>query len=127
MFFSILEREKRRDQVSFRAVLQEILRETGRLEASFSSKLVATISDNCPVWDRYVLESHDLRAPTWSRDYERRLQRFVDLYLSIQSWSSRVIQEDGFFEWRSRFDRLFPQFRHFSDIKKLDLLQWQSR
>ena len=127
MFFSILEREKRGDKVSFRTVLLEILRETGRLEASFSSKLVATISDNCPVWDRYVLDNLGLRAPFWSPDSERRLQRCVELYSNIQSWSSRVIQQDGFWEWRSRFDRLFPHFWHFSDIKKLDLLLWQSR
>ena len=127
MFFSILEREKRGDKVSFRTVLQEILRETGRLEASFSSQIVATISDNCPVWDRYVLDNLGLRAPFWSPDSERRLQRCVELYSNIQSWSSRVIQQDGFWEWRSRFDRLFPHFWHFSDIKKLDLLLWQSR
>ena len=51
LFFSILEREKRSNAVAFRWVLEEIFRESGRLEASFSSKLVATIDANSPVWD----------------------------------------------------------------------------
>ena len=35
LFFSILEREKRRSAVAFGPVLEEILRKTGRVEASF--------------------------------------------------------------------------------------------
>ena len=127
LFFSILEREKRSNAVAFRWVLEEIFRESGRLEASFSSKLVATIDANSPVWDQHVLGNLGLKAPSWSRDTERRLQRCVELYSSIRSWSSRAIQLDGFGEWRSRFDCQFPRFRHFTDIKKLDLLLWQSR
>lgn len=126
-FFSILERDKRSNAVAFRSVLEEILRETGRLEASFGSKLVATIDANLPVWDQHVLGNLGLKAPSWSRDTERRLQRCVELYSSIWSWSSRAIQLDGFGEWRSRFDCRFPRFRHFTDIKKLDLLLWQAR
>ena len=127
LFFSILGREKSGDTVSFGAVLEEILRKTGRLEASFSSKLVATIDANLPVWDRYVLHNLGLKAPSPSHDTEHRLHSCIELYSSIQSWSSRAIQPDGFGEWRSRFDCRFPQFRHFTDIKKLDLLLWQSR
>jgi len=126
-FFSILERDKRGGAPSFRAVLEEILRETGRLEASFSSKLVATIDDNLPVWDRHVLDNLGLKAPPSRLDSERRLQRCVELYSSIRSWSSRAIRQDGFGAWRSRFDCQFPRFRHFTDIKKLDLFLWQSR
>ena len=127
VFFSILEREKRSDAVSFRIVLEEILRKTGRLEASFGSKLIATINANLPVWDQHVLDNLGLKAPSWSRDTEWRLNCCVELYSSIQAWSSRVIQHDGFWEWRRRFDGAFPQFRHFMDIKKLDLFLWQSR
>ena len=127
MFFSILEREKRSDTVSFRTVLEEMLRKTKWIEASFSSKLVATVNANLPVWDQHVLDNLGLKAPSSNRDNEWRLHRCVELYSSIQTWSSRAIQQDGFREWRSRFDGLLPRFRHFTDIKKLDLFLWQSR
>ena len=127
VFFSILEREKHSDTVSFRIILEEILRKTGRLEASFGSKLIATINANLPVWDQHVLDNLGLKAPSRSRDTEWRLNCCVELYASIQAWSSRVIQQDEFWEWRRLFDGAFPRFRHFTDIKKLDLFLWQSR
>ena len=127
MFFSILEREKCRDTISFRTVLEEIVRRTGRLEASFGSKLVATINANLPVWDRHVLDNLGLRAPASIRDREWRMRRCVEVYSNIQTWSSQVIQQDSFGEWRQRFDGILPRFRHFTDAKKLDLFLWQSR
>ena len=108
-------------------VLVEIRCETGQLEASFGSKLVATINANLPVWDQHVLDNLGLKEPSRNRDTESRLRRCVELYLSIQTWSSRVIRQDSFGEWRQRFDGLLPQFKHFTDIKKLDLFLWQSR
>ena len=49
VFFSILEREKHSDTVSFRIILEEIFRKTGRLEASFGSKLNCCVDrdDQC--------------------------------------------------------------------------------
>lgn len=126
MFFSILEREKRSDTISFRIVLQEILGETGRVESSFSSKLVATIDANLPVWDQHVLDNLGLKAPAGG-DPQRRLCGCVELYSKIQTWSSQVIQQDCFGKWKRRFDGAFPRFRHFTDAKKLDLFLWQSR
>ena len=49
-FFSILEREKNNPASSFREALAEIHGRTGRVEASFSSKLVATVDADRPVW-----------------------------------------------------------------------------
>ena len=127
VFFCILEREKRNDGLSFREVVEDIHRETGRVEASFSSKLVATIDKGLPVWDKHVLDNLGLRPPYSGMDPRRRLDRCVELYSRIQSWASNEIRQSGFAEWQRRFDRAFPSFRHFTDVKKLDLFLWQSR
>ena len=126
-FFSILEREKRNPGLSFRETLDEVHGSTGRVEASFSSKLVASIDANLPVWDRHVLGNLGLRPPYSSMDTRRRLDRCGELYSKIRRWTSKEIRQDSFKEWRRRFDTAFPQFMHFTDIKKLDLLLWQSR
>ena len=126
-FFSILEREKNNPAPSFREALDEIHYRTGRVEASFSSKLVATIDANRPVWDRHVLANLGLRPPYSGMDTRRRLDRCSELYSKIRKWTSAAIRQDSFAEWRRRFDGAFPQFKHFTDIKKLDLFLWQSR
>ena len=76
---------------------------------------------------RLVVDNLGLKEPSRNRNTESRLRRCVELYLSIQTWSSRVIRQDSFGEWRQRFDGLLPRFKHFTDIKKLDLFLWQSR
>ena len=126
-FFSILERDKSNPAPSFREALAEIHGKTGRVEASFSSKLVATIDANRPVWDRHVLDNLGLKPPYSSMDTRRRLDRCSELYSEIRTWTSTAIRQDSFKEWRRCFDDAFPPFKHFTDIKKFDLLLWQSR
>ncbi len=127
LFFSILEREKRRPSPSFRKFLAEIHCRTGWVEASFTSKLVATIDASLPVWDSHVLCNLGLKPPYRSKDARRRLDRCGEVYSKIRRWASNETQQDSFKEWRRRFDTEFPHFTHFTDIKKLDLLLWQSR
>lgn len=56
VYFAYLEKHKRR-KTSFDQVLDHLHAELGRYEPSFSSKLVATLDPEQPVWDRFVLEN----------------------------------------------------------------------
>ena len=127
IFFQILEREKRNKTVSFSNVLNEIYREARhndrqQVEMSFASKLVATINPELPVLDKYVFENLGLKTSS-----NRKLNRVVEIYSEVQTLTSRKIQSNGFETWRNRFDETFPQFTHFTDVKKLDLFLWQKR
>ena len=124
VFFSILQREKRNRTISFRSVLKKMFEETGRVEASFCSKLIATINPKLPVWDTRVLANLGLRNP-YIQDTADRLCCRIEVYSCIKTWSSNAIREACFEEWKKRFDDAFPQFRHFTDMKKLDLFLWQ--
>ena len=128
MFFLILEREKRNRAISFRSVLEEIFDKAGRVrvEASFCSKLIATINPDLPVWDKHVLANVCQTRPS-DKDPMDRLNRCIDVYSCIKTWSEQAIQEECFEKWRRLFDDSFPQFQHFTDIKKLDLFLWQYR
>ena len=126
MFFSILQREKRNRAISFDEVLREVFDETGRVEASFCSKLIATINPNLPVWDQHVLANLGLKTPS-GKDGAQRLDRCLGVYSEIKTQSEKTIQEECFEKWIRLFDSSFPQFQHFTDIKKLDLFMWQYR
>lgn len=56
--------------VSFEEVLQYLYSDLGRVEPSFSSKLVATIDDSKPVWDVHVLNNLGLKQPYYTSKSE---------------------------------------------------------
>jgi hypothetical protein len=47
----------------------------GKLEASFASKLLATIDPNLPVWDKHVLRNTGLKAPSRQGSWETRIEQ----------------------------------------------------
>ena len=49
--------------INFPEALRALRERTGRLEASFASKLVATLDPNKPVIDKFVLSNFNLRLP----------------------------------------------------------------
>jgi hypothetical protein len=63
-YFSLLESSKLKG-IEFPEALVEINRRCGRIEASFASKLVATLEPSKPVIDKFVLEYFELRLPRW--------------------------------------------------------------
>jgi hypothetical protein len=65
-FYGLLEAQKSR-KVDFAQLLHALHQRTGRYEASFASKLLATINPDMPVIDSVVLRNLDLRLPARAR------------------------------------------------------------
>lgn len=126
-YFSLLEREKRNSTVSFREVLGEVYRTKRRVEPSFSSKLVATIRPELPVYDKHVRENLSLAIPRSNEPSEVRVRKFVDVYSRLSTQMAEHVQSHVFQELKGRFDNRFSAYAHFTDVKKLDLLLWQYR
>ncbi len=60
------------------------LKQFGRIEASFASKLIATIDPEKPVIDRYVLKNIGLKMPyAYTKD---RFNRIIKLYDDVVNW-----------------------------------------
>ena len=125
-FFLILEREKSNHRISFREVLEEMWDKTKRVEASFSSKLLATINPGKPVWDANVLGHLGLLAQSKKigrltigkqdiESYRQRIAETVHIHSCIQEKAKATLQCAGFRQWKLR------------RIKKLDLFYWQLR
>jgi hypothetical protein len=123
VYYSLMEEAKTRE-IGFQKVLLELKRRTGRLEASFASKLVATLYPDRPVIDKFVLEHFALSLP---RHYEtgrelkavRVYEILVKKYMEFMSKSiARAICV--------RFVAKYP-WADITDLKKVDLVLWQSR
>jgi PAS domain S-box-containing protein len=110
--------------VSFAVALWTLKRATGRIEASFASKLVATLEPTMPVIDKFVLRNLGLRLPVHKEDdreekiiavYERLRANYVKLVASV---TGRRICE--------KFRRSYGEVG-ITEVKMIDLVLWQMR
>ena len=122
-YFKILEREKHNEAVCFESVLREMRCLTGRVEASFSSKIVATIDPDQPVWDRWALQNLNLNK-VYGRSSDRKyVDRCVDRYAEICKAPKAIVQQGARFrKWSAMLDRHCKEYKGFTEVKKLDLL-----
>ena len=122
-YFELLE-EAKAGGVDFARALRVLRERTGRLEASFASKLVATIDPSLPVVDRFVLENMGLRLPyPYAKDREARIVR---LYEELRGRYDALLRSPTGRLIVSRYDGAFPD-APVSELKKIDLVLWQHR
>jgi hypothetical protein len=123
VYYRLMEHAKI-SEPTFQRILSELRRRTGRLEASFASKLVATLRPDCPVMDSVILKRFGLRRPRQKEaDREAKEVRVYDTlaskYMSFLSQPiARAICE--------RFTARYP-WADVTDLKKVDLVLWQTR
>ncbi len=121
-YFSFME-QKKSTGVSFEDTLKQ-LSKLGRIEMSFSSKLVATIDPTKPVLDEFVLKNLGLSKP---KSYSKnRIEQTIELYNKIEKIYTDFLFTNEGKDLLSEFDRFFPG-TDLTDTKKLDLMLWQSR
>lgn len=122
-YFQFMEQCKNQD-LTFHEVLTHFYDKFGRIEASFSSKLLASINPNMPVWDEFVLQNLQLKRPT---QYEKnRLDKTINLYNQICQWYSQFLDTDEANHMILLFDTMYPEC-NLSKVKKIDLILWQMR
>ena len=124
-FYELLEALKLKGKtVSFAEILDSLFKATGRYEASFASKLLATIKPQMPVIDSVVLRNLRLRLPyAGSKERLNRIQQLHDRLLFC--FSTFLETENGRYLVR-RFRELYG-CSDLTEIKMLDLVLWQTR
>src|SRR4030095_10765360 len=107
-YFGMLEREKTHSDLRFEAVLTATFEATGRVEPSLSSKLLATVRPDAPVYDEYVRVNLGISKPRYYKPAKIRLADARTAYQRIEEFYADALPSDEFGSLRAEFDQSFP-------------------
>lgn len=110
---------------TFAIIIMKLFEKTGNIEASFSSKMLATLNPDKPIWDRYVVQNLGLRLTGKSK--QEQLENAIELYSDIEKWYSNFLGTDDAKECLTVFDVTLPRYTWLSDVKKIDFFLWSIR
>ncbi|MEG2655504.1 MAG: hypothetical protein RSA29_07390 [Clostridium sp.] len=113
-------------EIKFEDTFKYIYKELGRVEASFSSKLVATINPNLPILDSMVLGNIGISMPGAYKDDDYRIEEIIKIYYIVVEWYEEVLKSNKAKDMIKMFDEKYPD-SNISEIKKIDFILWQIR
>lgn len=123
-FYKLLQ-EAKSEPRPFAEVLCALYATTGKVEASFASKLAATVDPGKPVVDSFVLRNLGLRLPRYGAA-NTRIVRIVDLHDRLREIFSDYLSTDMGRYLMARFQESYPKSQ-LTGVKMLDLVLWQTR
>lgn len=121
-YFRLMADCKERSAPSFGEILLRLQQSTGQIEASFASKMLATLDADMPIWDSNVLKV--LKLKLTGNTPELKISNAVVLYDRICRWYKSFLQTEDAKTWLQAFDRDFPDFKAMSSTKKIDFILW---
>ena len=123
-YYGLLEKNKNNSDVTFESILRSIYDVTRRVEASFSSKMLAVIDPDMPIWDSIVLSKIRIIKPSKNPNSDKRLEETIKKYNELIKWYKDFKYTDAFVK---KFDTSFSKYKDsFSTVKKIDFLIWAS-
>jgi hypothetical protein len=122
-YFCYLEQQKK-GVLNYSDALNHFYNKFHRVEASFASKLAATIDPTLPIIDKYILASWNFRLP-YTKDADR-IQKIVDIHAKLQQKMMEYCESSEGKEAICLFDLKFPN-NTITQIKKIDFVIWQMR
>ena len=125
VYYRLFEEMKQAAPAEFDVILDEMYQLTGNVEASFSSKMLATLRPEMPIWDKYVVQNLGLKVPT--QNDPKRLQKTKELYAEIVQWYAEFMKTENAVQCLKKFDEVLPDYTWLSDVKKIDFYLWSIR
>lgn len=121
-YYSLFEECKNKPDISFKEIITKLYDVTENIEASFSSKILATLKPEMPIWDQYVLKNCNFHLKGKTKD--ERLLDAINIYDEIVTWYDRFLTTDTAKESIRIFDLNMPNYQWLSDVKKMDFIIW---
>lgn len=124
-YFKFMEENKGNNNLSFEKVINAISDE--RVEASFASKLLATIKPEQPIWDQYVLKFFGENPQLKSKDKDDRIEEAIEKYKILEEKFNEFKDSSDGKLCIDTFDKLAPHYTHINKTKKIDFILWCMR
>jgi len=122
-YFGLME-ESNRNRMSFKIVLNRLWLKTGWIEASFASKLVATLEPQLPVIDKFVLKNLNMRLPYFSKS--DREHETVEVYKQLCAKYDELLASAKGRMICKKFQRKYRD-SEITEVKMIDLVLWKIR
>lgn len=110
---------------TFESILTYLYEHTGNIEPSFSSKMLATIFPEKPIWDRYVVQNLNMQLTGTTK--EEKLRNAIILYANMEKWYDNFLISEKGKECIKEFDSILPDYKEISNVKKIDSVLWSIR
>ena len=123
-YYNYFQKVKNNKDIKFEEILNHLKDSTGNIEASFSSKLLATINPNMPIWDQFVLKYYDIKIE--DNNPKERIKDITEKYYEIIEKENEELQKEDIKEAIKQFREDFKEY-NLSDIKILDFMIWSNR
>lgn len=123
VFYGLMDRAKK-EQLHLQFVLDALRQSTGRVEASFASKLLATINPALPVIDSVILKNLGMRLP--SATEPDRILKVCKIHKQLAECFQEFLNSDNGKYLVEAFKRKYPNAK-ITETKMLDLVLWQTR
>ena len=123
VYYELMARSKN-EGLQFHVVLDLLRQATGRCEASFASKLIATITPHAPVIDSVVLRNLGLRLPY--ANSSDRMARICKLHQKLGMLFGEFLDAENGKYLVGEFKTMYPD-ASITEIKMLDLVLWKTR
>ena len=125
-YFTFMESNKNNENITFEETLRHFYSMFNRIEKSFSSKLVATINPELPVWDTVVVGNINSQLnQIFSKNIDN-IQVCINKYDAMNEWYINTLKSVQGKDYVERFDFRFPDCS-ITNLKKIDLILWQTR
>ena len=117
---------------AFKAVMTILRKESiqsgtrGRFWPSFTSKMLATIDDNLPVWDENTISFFEINLGPYNRaSGDKRLEEAASVYKKLLGKTKDYLVKDEAETVIEEFSHILPGYKDkISDAKKLDVIVW---
>ena len=138
VYFQYLKENLGNTSLSFEKVLKDLYEThiSNRVEASFSSKLLATINPNMPVWDQNVFYQLKIPKPKTDPNHkDHQIKETIQTYQTLMDKVLKYLNSDLGQEYIHIFDEVFDEIfqndndifswkKNITDVKKIDFILW---
>lgn len=121
-YFVFFQQNRDNKNIQFQDVIEAISIDNN-VEASFASKMIATINKDNPLYDHNIVAALNAK-PIYSKCKSERMRNRIAIYKSIEKWYKENLTCSQAKTMINEFDRLFCKYSSISRCKKLDFILW---